>query len=37
MDDKEYTEMIVKDTKKQLLMALGIYAVVLTAYWTMVG
>jgi hypothetical protein len=37
MNDKEYAEWIISDTMSQVVPALVIYAVVLTAYWVFIG
>lgn len=37
MQDAEYAKFVLKDSAAQLAHALGIYAVALTAYWTLVG
>ena len=37
MTDEQYSLWMVKDTAKALLHAVAMYAVVLGAYWTLVG
>jgi hypothetical protein len=37
MQDAEYAKFVLKDSAVQLAHAAGIYAVALTAYWTLVG
>jgi hypothetical protein len=37
MTDIEYAKFILEDTATELLKAVGIYAVALTAYWTLVA
>jgi hypothetical protein len=37
MEDIEYAKFIVEDTVKAMLQAVGIYAVILGAYWIFVG
>jgi hypothetical protein len=36
-DDVEYARWVWADTMKELVPAIAIYAVALTAYWTLVG
>ena len=37
MDDLEYAKWVLEDTATEMLKAVGIYAVALVAYWTLVG
>jgi len=37
MQDAEYAKFVLKDSAVQLAHAVGIYAVALTAYWSLVG
>ena len=37
MQDAEYAKFVLKDSTQHLAHAVGIYAVALTAYWTLVG
>jgi hypothetical protein len=37
MQDAEYAKFVLKDCARQLAHAVGIYAVALVAYWTLVG
>jgi hypothetical protein len=37
MQDAEYAKFVLKDSAVLLAQAVGIYAVALTAYWTLVG
>lgn len=37
MNDKEYAEWVVADTMQQVVQAVTIYAVILTAYWVFIG
>jgi hypothetical protein len=37
MQDAEYAKFVLKDSAQQLAQAVGIYAVALAAYWTLVG
>jgi hypothetical protein len=37
MNEMEYAKFVVKDTAIEMAQALGIYAVALTAYWTLVA
>ena len=37
MNDKEYAEWMISDTLSQVMPALMIYAVALTAYWVFIG
>jgi hypothetical protein len=37
MTDMEYAKFVVEDTAVQLLKAVGVYAVALVAYWTLVA
>lgn len=37
MQDTEYAKFVLRDSAQQLAQAVGIYAVALAAYWTLVG
>ena len=37
MNDKEYAEWVVADTMQQVVQAVTIYGVALTAYWVFIG
>ena len=37
MQEVEYAKFVLRDTAEKLAQAVGIYAVSLTAYWTLVG
>lgn len=37
MPEAEYAKFVLRDTAEKLAHAVGIYAVALTAYWTLVG
>jgi hypothetical protein len=37
MNDIDYIKWVWEDTATEMLKAVGIYAVALTAYWTLVG
>jgi hypothetical protein len=37
MQDAEYAKFVLRDTAQQLAQAVGIYAVALIAYWTLVA
>lgn len=37
MNDQEYTQWIIKDTAQQVMPAVIMYALALTAYWTLVA
>lgn len=37
MNDKEYAEWVMADTIQQVVPAVMIYAVILTAYWVFIG
>ncbi len=37
MNDEEYAQWVVSDTAEQVVPALIIYAVALTAYWVFIG
>ena len=37
MQDAEYAKFVLRDTAQQLAHAVGIYAVAIKAYWTLVA
>ena len=37
MQDAEYAKFVLKDSAQHLAHAVGIYAVALTAYWTLIA
>ena len=37
MQEAEYAKFVLRDSFQNLAQAVGIYAVALTAYWTLVG